>query len=66
MNKRFSDGNIMNKRLLNSEELCSYVGLGKNTARRYADQVGATKHLGKRVVFDRVVLDKAIDQLNSN
>lgn len=53
--------NFNGKRLLNVKELCQYVGLGKNKAVEWAKGIGAARHMGRRVFFDRVVLDKALD-----
>lgn len=62
MKKRIVSGDINTKRLINISELCSYIGMGKTLARSYADSIGATKHYGKRVLFDRFIIDQAIDQ----
>lgn len=53
--------NFNGKRLLNAKELCIYVGLGKSKAVEWAKAVGASRHMGRRVFFDRVALDKALD-----
>lgn len=52
------------KRLLSADELANYIGLGRHTARKFAEEVGAVKRYGKRVLFDRVVIDKALDQMS--
>ena len=50
-----------NKRMLDGEELCNYLGLGRNRARDFAKSLGADRHYGRRVVYDRVIIDRAID-----
>lgn len=50
------------KRLLNMQEVCNYTGLGPTKARKWAREIGALKHIGRRALFDRVVIDKAIEQ----
>lgn len=55
---------IENKRLLSISDVCLYVGLGKNTARVYMDEIGATRKIGSRVLFDKVIIDKALDNMN--
>lgn len=50
------------KRLLNIDEACKYIGLGKTFARKYLKEIGAERKIGrKRVLFDRAVIDAAID-----
>lgn len=51
------------QRLLTSEDLCAYLGRGKNSARAWADEIGATRKFGKSVRFDRVVIDAALDAM---
>lgn len=50
------------KRLLNMQEVCNYTGLGPTKMRTWAKEIGAMKHIGRRVLFDRVAIDKAIEQ----
>ena len=54
-----------NQRLLTVEGLCEYLGRGKNSARAWADEIGATRKFGKAVRFDRVVIDKALDNMEA-
>lgn len=56
-------GDFANKRLLNAKEICIYIGMGKNQARKYMDKIGATRRFGGRVLFDKNVIDKALDNL---
>lgn len=51
-------------RLLKTQEAADYVGLGVQTFKKWADEIGATKHIGNRILrYDVEVIDKAIDQL---
>ena len=50
-----------NKRLLDTKEACNYTGLGPTKIREWGKEIGAIKHIGRRVLFDRVILDKFID-----
>jgi len=50
-------------RLLDTEELRMYVGLGRNTAIELAETAGARVAIGKRILFDRVKLDQYLDEL---
>lgn len=63
MRVRERSGGLSEKRLLDAAEVAEYTGLGRNTARKFAEEAGALKRYGKRVLFDRIVLDKAIDQM---
>lgn len=49
------------KRLLSVQEFCRYVGLGKTKGIEWAKSIGAVKHIGSRVLFDRVIIDRAIE-----
>lgn len=63
MNTRTVRDGYEGKRMLSADELAKYVGLGRHTARQFAEEIGAVKHYGKRVLFDRVIIDKALDQM---
>ena len=52
-------------RMLTTQQACAYTGRGQNTARKWLDEIGATRHFGKSVRFDRVVIDKALDSLEA-
>lgn len=65
MNKQKVTGNIAEKRLLNIKEVCSYIGVGQTQARKYMDKIGATKQFGRRVLFDKNVIDSALDEIGS-
>ncbi len=51
------------KRLLNKSEFCKYIGMGHTKAEAWAKEIGAVKHIGRRVLYDRVIIDKAIDKI---
>lgn len=58
-----SDGN---QRLLTIEEACGYLGRGRNTARLWLDEIGATRHFGAKTIrFDKRVIDAALDQMTA-
>ena len=58
--------NMENKRLLNVNELCEYINMGKTRAAAWGKAIGADIRLGRRLLFDRVIVDKAIDKLHEN
>lgn len=52
-------------RLLTTQEAADYVGIGVQTFKKWADEIGATKHIGNRILrYDVEVIDKAIEKLN--
>ncbi len=52
------------QRLLSYKEAKSYLGVGESSLRKLANEIPCTKRIGKRVLFDKVALDKYIDQEN--
>ena len=50
---------IDEKRLLSVKDLQWYVGLGKNRATEWGRKIGAERRIGKRVFFDREIVDRA-------
>lgn len=64
MRTKATTGAFNEKRLLDTKELAGYMSCGRQKARRFGDQVGATRKIGKNVLFDRTIIDRAIDELN--
>ena len=56
-----SENNITGKRLLNRRELCAYIGMGQSRGVEWAKGVGAAMRIGGRLLFDKCVIDKAIN-----
>ena len=63
MKKQNINGELKEKRLLNIKEVCIYTGRGQVTARKYMDEIGATRKFGRRVLFDKTVIDAALDKM---
>ena len=63
MKERVKDFGFDGKRLLSTEETCRYLSMGRTKTRSWCEQIGAVKKFGTRVVFDREVIDKALDQM---
>lgn len=63
MNKQIVTGKIEDKRLLNIREVSTYIGVGQTQARRYMDEIGATRRFGSRVLFDKKVIDEAVSNM---
>lgn len=53
-------------RLINTEELAAYVGIGKAKAASFGKEAGAAVRLGSRLLFDKRIIDKKLDQLAGN
>lgn len=50
-------------RLLSRSDLCQYTGLGISKAHNWAEEIGAIRRFGSRVLYDRIVIDAAIDDM---
>lgn len=61
MRQRTLSGNVENVRLLSLTEAQLYCGLGRNTTRKWCEEIGAVRRIGSRVLYDRVVIDNAIN-----
>ena len=62
MNKKTTENNV-SPRLLNTDELMVYSGLGRNRSVELGDTAEARVRIGKRVLWDRKKLDKYFDSL---
>lgn len=49
-------------RLLNAKEVCSYLNLGLNRGVEFAKSIGAESKIGRRCLYDKVVIDKYFDK----
>lgn len=61
MRKRIENRTTTEKRLLSIGEVCTYLGVGQAQARKYMDEIGAVKKFGRRVVFDKLIIDTALN-----
>ena len=62
MNLRIKQG-ATTGRLMDTEELRAYTGLGRNNAMKFGEEVGAKVKVGKRVLWDRKKIDRYLDEL---
>lgn len=53
------------KRLLSVKELMAYSGLGKSRAAAWGKEIHAEKRIGRRVFYDRRIVDRAIDSIGN-
>ena len=52
-------------RLLSTPQMCDYLGMGRNSALQFCKEIRATRHIGRRVVHDRDVIDRHLDMLSA-
>lgn len=50
-------------RLMDTEELRAYTNLGRNNAMKLGEEIGAKVKIGKRVLWDKVKIDKYLNEL---
>lgn len=50
-------------RLMGLDELVAYTGLGRNKARDLAEEANAVKRFGRRCLYDRILIDRFIDNM---
>lgn len=52
-------------RLLTPEQLSAYLSLGIASATKFGKECGANRKFGKRIVYDRLTIDKALDRMSA-
>ncbi|WP_312427123.1 polyprenyl synthetase solanesyl diphosphate synthase [Lacrimispora sp.] len=55
-------GGLNDKRLLDASEVCYYLSLGRNRGVEFAKSIGAERKIGRRCTYDRVVIDRYLDE----
>lgn len=63
MHKQIVTGNIKDKRLLNINEVCTYIGIGQTQARKIMQEIGAVRRFGRRILYDKIVIDTYLDSM---
>lgn len=63
MKDRIIKAEVGESRLIDTEELRAYTNLGRNNAMKLGEEIGAKVKYGKRVLWDRVKLDRYFDEL---
>lgn len=66
MKKRTERTETVEVRLMSAAEVAKYVGLGLNRAVQFAEEAGARRQFGKRVLYDRHAIDDYIDNMAEN
>lgn len=57
---------IGQRALIDSKECGDYLGMGWQKARRISDEIGATRRIGGRILIDRRMIDKWIENLGQS
>lgn len=63
MRQRASDLETCNARLMDTEELRVYTSLGRNSAMKLGEEIGAKVKIGRRVLWDRRKIDEYFNSL---
>ena len=63
MRQRTNDLEVGNARLMDTEELRSYTSLGRNSAMKLGEEIGAKVKIGRRVLWDRRKIDEYFNSL---
>ena len=50
-------------RMLDANALCVYISMGKTRAIEFGEKCGAKRKFGKRTLYDKRIIDKALDEL---
>lgn len=54
---------LSDKRLLDANEVCYYLSLGRNKGVELAKTIGAEVKVGRRSLYDRVKIDQYFNEL---
>ena len=57
--------NILAKRMLSEDEAQAYLGLKRSKCREFGEKINCITHIGRRVLYDRTVIDAALDSSKS-
>lgn len=61
MTERKNISAVSEKRLLDACEVCMYLSLGRNRGVEFARSIGAERKIGRRSLYDKVVIDRYFD-----
>ena len=62
MTERKNISVVSEKRLLDANEVCMYLSLGRNRGVEFARSIGAERKIGRRSLYDKVVIDRYLDK----
>lgn len=63
MRMRKTSSTSVENRLMSTEELRAYTSLGRNSAMKLGDEIGARVQIGKRVLWDKAKIDQYFNAL---
>lgn len=63
MNARNNVSAMSEKRLLDANEVCMYLSLGRNRGIEFAKSIGAERKIGRRSLYDKAVIDRVLDNM---
>lgn len=52
-------------RMMDLTALTNYLCLGRNKAAEFGKECGAEKHIGRRVLYDKQLIDEALDKIEA-
>ena len=61
--EQLSSVDLSAKPFLSDDEGAVYCGLSKGKFREFAEQIGCKRYIGRRVIHDKAILDKALREL---
>ncbi len=53
---------MQEKRMFSITEAGNYIGLGRTKTMEFCKEIGAVVHIGRRVLYDREIIDQAISE----
>lgn len=63
MRSRATTNTKGDSRLIDTDELRTYTNLGRNSAMKLGDEIGARVQIGKRILWDRIKIDQYFNSL---
>lgn len=63
MRSRATTSTKGDSRLIDTDELRAYTNLGRNSAMKLGDEIGARVQIGKRILWDRIKIDQYFNSL---
>ena len=61
MQERNAVSVMSEKRLMDANEVCMYLSLGRNRGIEFAKSIGAEVAIGRRRLYDKAVIDRFLD-----
>ena len=62
MTERKNVSVVNEKLLLDANEMCMYLSLGRNRGVEFARSIGAERKIGRRSLYDKAVIDRYFDK----